>query len=266
MEDFNDLFGQRPRRYRTGFYYAYEMVVSGLRHFCGNDAQWLPEYDRVTQWLKDNKGKGLLVSGDAGVGKSILCREIIPRIINSRGEHDICSVVTAYKLAETGETGFNRGVIMIDDIGVEDDYTRYGAHRNIVREVIDEAEIYGHTLIMTTNLPQDKLREKYGERTVDRLMSLCDYVVIGGENFRYGCDGSHGIPETYRAYGMQFDTQQEADAFRQEQDAIYCRIERGEQPTCINDIDEIREHQPLKEYNGVAYALFKYDWNKIESK
>ena len=32
--------------------------------------EWLPEYEEVAAWMCDNKGKGLLLSGDCGRGKS----------------------------------------------------------------------------------------------------------------------------------------------------------------------------------------------------
>ena len=40
---------------------ARERLEAGLHHFLGDKAQWLPAYDKVAEWLTDNKGRGLLL-------------------------------------------------------------------------------------------------------------------------------------------------------------------------------------------------------------
>lgn len=262
--DFSLIFGERPRFRATKFYYAYDMVVSGLRHYCGEYAEWLPEYDEIVDWLRDNKGKGLLVIGDTGRGKSLLCREIIPRIINSREPKDSCGVITAYRLAATGEDVFHRGFLMIDDIGVENDHSSFGTRRNMVREIVDEAEIASTTLILTSNLSLEELKEKYGERTMDRLQSLCRLVVVYGESLRNKKGKRNGLPVRHRAYGIDFNTAEEAEAFKSEQDKLYDSYYNGAYPNYPNDSDEISEHQPLKLYKGRLYSLLKYNWDKVK--
>ena len=42
----------------------------------------------------------------------------------------------------------------------------------------------GKLLILTTNLSIDELREKYGERTVDRLRAITKTVLFTGESLR----------------------------------------------------------------------------------
>ncbi len=44
--------------------------------------EWLPEYDAVAGWLSDNGGKGLLLQGNIGRGKSLLLKYILPLILN----------------------------------------------------------------------------------------------------------------------------------------------------------------------------------------
>ena len=263
--DFSTIFGAKPQTKKVRFYYAYELIVAGLQHYCGDNAEWLPEYNKIVDWLKDNHGKGLFVLGDAGRGKSLICRDIIPKIINSKGEHDKCGVTTAYRLAALGDVPFHRGYLVIDDIGVETDHSDFGMKRNIVRELIDEAEINKNCLILTSNLTLEDLSNKYGERSIDRLKSICTFITTTGDSLR-GKKKVNGIPKRFRAYGIDFKTQDEALAFQKEQDLYYGGLNNGGYNLNIDDKEEYFEHQPLKLYNGCLYALCKYDWSKFGQK
>ena len=66
----------------------------------------------------------------------------------------------------------------MDDIGTENLSVKYGEKRLAFAELTDEAEKKGKLLILTTNLSIDELREKYGERTVDRLRAITKTVLV----------------------------------------------------------------------------------------
>lgn len=258
-----DIFRDRAQHPQTNVYYAYEYIVAGLRHYCGEYAQWLPEYKQVVSWLRQNKGRGLLLIGPTGRGKSVLCRDIIPQILNTIAQSDICTVASAYTLASGFEIPPCQ-FLVIDDIGIEDLYSEFGTRRDRVAECVDYCERQNIVLIVTTNLTIDKLRNVYGERTLDRLRALCDLVLLTGPSFRSGVIAESNIPNIPRAYGITFETQEEADRFKQKQDTLYENYYNEVYPACQNDIREIMEHQPLKLYNGKLYALLKYDWSKSD--
>lgn len=71
-----------------------------------------------------------------------------------------------------------------DDIGTENLSVKYGEKRLSFAELADEAEKKGKLLILTTNLSIDELREKYGERTIDRLRAITRTVLFSGESLR----------------------------------------------------------------------------------
>ena len=62
---------------------AKERMQKGLQHFLGDKAQWLPDYDEIADWLSDNKGRGLLLVGISGLGKSVICQKILPVLLGS---------------------------------------------------------------------------------------------------------------------------------------------------------------------------------------
>lgn len=75
-------------------------------------------------------------------------------------------------------------IIYVDDIGTESLSVKYGEKRLAFAELADETEKKGKLLIITTNLSIDELREKYGERTIDRLKAITRTVLFSGESLR----------------------------------------------------------------------------------
>lgn len=260
---------------KVNYYYAYDLIKTGLKAKFGDNAVWLSEYNDIVDWLKDSKGYGLLMIGDSGLGKSVICRDIIPAILNEQDEshcRTTCLVTTAYDLATYGDELdlHSPKFIMIDDIGTEGEFVKFGSHRNMFMEVVDCAERSGKVLILTSNLTIEQLNEKYGERTTDRLKSLCRLVKIEGKSLRSGRKGGNGLPEKFRTYGMDFNSKEEVDAFEKEQLSIKDRIDNDGVEVYSGDMPAYREGQPMKivwnpdTKTDMAYALLKHDWSKYE--
>ncbi len=278
MGDFSGLFHDLERKIelpRTDVYYAYDMVVEGLKAYCkvkNTEPQWNEAYDQVVEWLKNNKGKGLLVYGDMGTGKSLLCRDIIPTILEKKYENQnnnaVCSSINAYDMAHHGTedlVGYSR-FIMIDDVGVEEDFNNYGTRRCIFSEIVDYAEENGRGLIITSNLNLQQMKDKYGVRTFDRLTSLVKPVIFKGESKRNRKSEKQPIPKRYRAYGMDFNSQEEADEFANEQRLLRDYISYGYAEINDKDIKEWHDGQPFRIIKHLACCIPKYEkfWKDVE--
>lgn len=150
----------------------------------GGNVVWEEGYDEVVDWLSDNKGKGLLLMGGCGLGKTLIATRIIPGLIKHYCQKwtTVCYPTTINKKLDY--TLSTNSPLVLDDIGIEQEFTDYGNKRYAVREIVDEAERTGRLLVITTNLTTDELTEKYGVRTIDRLMGLTRLVVIEGESNR----------------------------------------------------------------------------------
>ena len=61
-----------PDKVQIGIPNAETHLKGGLKYFCGDDARWNADYEKIVQWLTDNKGKGLMLVGSCGVGKSLI--------------------------------------------------------------------------------------------------------------------------------------------------------------------------------------------------
>lgn len=162
---------------------ARSILARGIRHFVGNDAVWLDEYDRVAEWLTDNKGKGLLCAGNCGRGKTVICQQVIP-VIFQYWHKLIVNTITSTGLNEHFDEFHQYKILSIDDIGKESVANRFGEKRNYMQEIIDEAERKQKLLILSTNDSMDELKNKYDDRTMDRLRALTTVVIFKGESLR----------------------------------------------------------------------------------
>ena len=162
---------------------ARSILARGIRHFVGNDAVWLDEYEQVADWLSDNKGRGLLCAGNCGRGKTVICQRVIP-VIFQHWHRLIVNTITSTELNDRFDEFRQYKILSIDDIGKESVANRYGEKRNYIQEIIDDAERKQKLLILSTNDSMDELRSKYDDRTIDRLRALTRPVIFKGESLR----------------------------------------------------------------------------------
>jgi DNA replication protein DnaC len=162
---------------------AREHIKDGLTYFCGDSAKWLSDYDKIAEWLSDNRGKGLMLVGECGVGKSLIGMRIIPLILNYYCRK-IVTVCTASDLNKNPDDVIKTHIIYIDDVGTEDISNIYGNKRIPFAELVDSVERDGKLLMFSTNLDDTHLAEKYGDRVIDRLHAVTRKITIHGKSFR----------------------------------------------------------------------------------
>lgn len=160
------------------------LLMRGLKFFTGEDAKWVPEYDEISDWLTDNKHKGLLCYGQCGRGKSLICEKIMPNIFRYYLRKNLIKF-DGYEINDKRQLLRDcECSILIDDFGVEDVGKIYGETHNVFEEVVSIAEKRHQMLLLTTNLTLDEICDKYGERTLDRLRYLTRPVLFTGDSFR----------------------------------------------------------------------------------
>jgi len=150
----------------------YDRTVENYEH--------LPAYDEIIDWMVDTKGRGLMLMGECGLGKSTILNFVIPAIFRTRTNKILRSVPAK----ELGAVDRNKApFIIIDDLGTESIKNDYGTKIDAVADAISYAEDSSKTLLITTNLTPQALKERYDERTLDRLRK-CKVVIIKGKSFR----------------------------------------------------------------------------------
>lgn len=157
---------------------------NGLEYFCGKEAVWREEYRPVIDWLADNKGKGLVISGNCGTGKSLICSRIIPVLLYYGCGKLMCIQCHATDLGRRLSEMMKQKIVVVDDVGTEGTYQDYGNRHYAFNELVDNAERKGNMLITTTNMSISDLTAKYGERTVDRLRGMTKLITFTGNSLR----------------------------------------------------------------------------------
>ena len=181
---------------------ARERLQQELRRAVGPGFQWLSNptslgdlgYDRIAAWLQDNKGRGLLYIGTTGVGKSVMCCDILPAIIGGR-EREKIPVMRAEDLRSRLDELKQARCVVIDDLGKEP-RKHYGETDNSFYDLCEASIQGGPLLIIATNLsttpvsPQRRqqfplsIEERYGQEVLDRLAVVCTAVIYSGKSLR----------------------------------------------------------------------------------
>lgn len=147
------------------------------------DFKWLPEYNQIVDWMTDTKGKGLLLAGNVGRGKTNIIHHALPllfyhfkrKVIKCTHANDLYKHLDEYQ---------NKSMISIDEMGTETIVNLYGSKYEPVNVLFDMAESKSKTLLISTNMNSDEIQERYGIRTLDRIARLCCIVKFEGESLR----------------------------------------------------------------------------------
>lgn len=161
---------------------ARTLLAEGIKHFVQNP-KWMNEYENIAEWLSNNQGRGLMLYGMCGLGKTVICSRVIPLLLNTYCRL-LSTIINAQQMNERVDQLLEKGILVIDDVGTEDIAVSYGNKRVAFAELVDNAEKKGKILIITTNLSAEELKNKYGERVIDRLRAITKIINIKGKSLR----------------------------------------------------------------------------------
>lgn len=168
------------QRLRGGLDYFVKRYTFGKE----SHAKWMEKnYRPIVDWMSDNEGRGLLITGGCGLGKTLIAKHILPLLLQDSCKK-IVSIFSAQELNTKIDEILKLHIICIDDVGTEELAKIYGNVRCAFSELCDAAEQKGKLLIITTNLTANELEVKYGERTIDRLKAITKFVPFTGKSLR----------------------------------------------------------------------------------
>ena len=176
---------------------ARQRLEEGIKYFLKDKPlQWISGnhgYDRIVEWLTDNKNRGLLCLGRPGLGKSLICQRELPVLLAPYSDV-VC--VSATELHDKLEELKKARIVVVDDLGKEP-RKHYGDIDNSFLELCDNSERTGNLIIITTNLVTDRfsdgrladgypddLHTRYGDAVFSRLQSITRVAIIEGEDLR----------------------------------------------------------------------------------
>jgi DNA replication protein DnaC len=157
--------------------------------------EYLPEYDEIVQWMTNTEGKGLLLRGTKGRGKSTILTCVLPVLFIMKNL--VLKPVPANDIGVKEYSEINRSVWFpnleylkktrfpaIDELGLEPQVNEFGEKFEGFNMIIDSAEQKIKPIFITTNLEPEQLLKRYESRTLDRLGRLCKTVVFNGDSLR----------------------------------------------------------------------------------
>lgn len=196
---------------------AYESVVAGRGREFRRDAATVRHAGQVANWLAASNRPGLLLYGDLGNGKTTMMRAIALYLNTLRSVADqkkksefwkmdekerrateelaarlpVPVEVSAVYLAGLGtDSGrfadiVNAPLLLIDDMGCEPDTVKhYGTETTPVADALCRRYDRQLPTIITSNLDDDGIRRKYGERITDRFDEMFDRITYEDESYR----------------------------------------------------------------------------------
>lgn len=149
--------------------------------------RWQQPYNAVGDWLRDTKGKSIVITGAHGTGKTLLAKVIAGMMYACWG--------LLFTLAKGSELNDHADALrwsrftVLDDIGWEDQYSEYGNRRWVFGEIVDAAATRGGILVITSSKSWDELTQHYGAAIIGRLARICMLADLKG------CQDMSRLPE-----------------------------------------------------------------------
>lgn len=145
--------------------------------------EWLKEYEVVADWMDTNNGYGLIMIGNTGRGKTVIAKKILPMFFRFFFDKEV-TCYNSYEINDKLDEILKKRIVIIDDIGSEDQSVVFGERKWVLPIIMDNVEKSGNLIILTTNLNVEMITQKYGERTRERIKACCRAVLFKGASLR----------------------------------------------------------------------------------
>jgi DNA replication protein DnaC len=172
------------------------LQVCGYRDDNGDVFDAIVEYGAAE--LENRNGRGLFIRGGCGIGKSygVACLAayfkwpVIPAKVLQAAYMSAESDDQFWEFVDAVDFFGKPLTVVIDDIGTEDfPVMKYGTATNLIADVLDRRyyngfQRHGVRTIVTCNLTDQQLRDRYGLRIDDRMNEMFKFATVEGRSLR----------------------------------------------------------------------------------
>lgn len=171
--------------------YFTQMQSRGIS--CPLDEMTLKRIEKISKWLMKRSCPGLIIYGPCGTGKTTMAKALQKLLSLGRKYYTVsclnaCQIVEDFRSDDTRykyEKAKSVEVLLIDDLGCEPEHlmlfgTLYEPIKDILYKRYDRMLI----TVLTTNLGDEELYKRYGERIADRIKETFDTIVFNGVSYR----------------------------------------------------------------------------------
>ena len=177
---------------------CYQHEVSKRRKNFIEDPVLLGNIGRAAKWLTGNFSFGLMIYGSVGNGKTTLANSIcslikllygeIQKYEERKGVVSISALDVASKVKN--DPGYvsvirQKELLFIDDLGVEPETVKsWGNEISPITDILYYRYDQQLFTIVSSNLSDDALKKRYGERIASRMDEMFECIHFSGESYR----------------------------------------------------------------------------------
>lgn len=202
----NDAYlGTTPKRFRITKHdeatvfemlkISYEGEVKKRRKILISDECTISNLKKAAKWLTGDHKFSLLLYGGVGNGKSTLSRAIcvlFDILSDNKWDSKTASRTTALEIAKVAiddKIEFDRiknaDMLIIDDLGTEPSTIKsFGNEVSPITEVLYNRYDKLLPTIVTSNLNDKEINDRYGVRIADRFEEMFDKIYFSGNSYR----------------------------------------------------------------------------------
>jgi DNA replication protein DnaC len=144
----------------------------------------LEEYKHIADFFqKGTNGRSLALIGGCGTGKTFFLTKIMPVLLKlERNKH--CTIIKATELADNLHGYMRQNYLVVDDIGTEEDANNFGNKKHQFAEWVNSVEYRDCFSAISTNLNGEQIKQKYDQRTYDRIKGNFKVILFKNQSFR----------------------------------------------------------------------------------
>ena len=144
----------------------------------------LEEYNQIADFFQSGtNGRSLALIGGCGTGKTFFSTKILPVLLKYELNKQ-CTIIKATELADNLHGYMRQNFLVVDDVGTEEDVNNFGNLKHQFAEWVNSVEYRDCFTAISTNLNGEQIKQKYDQRTYDRIKGNFKVILFKNQSFR----------------------------------------------------------------------------------